>query len=89
MQVERIIAEHHQILLSFKASEGREGAEPVRDADDAAGVSDMANDPLLIKIAVSISVLYRVSYRIFCLGVKTTNAGPSMTFLQIKVEYLH
>ena len=52
-QIERIIAEHHQILLSFKASDVRGGAEQVRDADDAGGVSDLANDPLLIKIAVS------------------------------------
>ncbi len=53
-QIERIIAEHHQILLSFKASEAREGAEQVRDADDAGGTADLASDPLLIKIAVSV-----------------------------------
>ena len=47
------MAEHHQILLSFRRSEEREGAESVDDAGADASDGVWADDPLLLKISVS------------------------------------
>ena len=57
-KIERIVAEHHQILLSLKDSEGWEGAELAdqsgASANEGVGGGVMyADDPLLVKIAVS------------------------------------
>lgn len=53
--MERVVSEHHQILLAFKESEERgvaleRGGAEQADYDD--GIQDLADDPLLIKIAV-------------------------------------